>query len=140
MRVRRAVARAAVALGGGLALVGCGASYPDLMLVERSGALPGARLELLISDGGDVRCNRGEPRPLPPRLLLDARDIARQLTDEAMADTAYPGAPNAQLRFHLRTEDGTVTFADVDGTRDPDLARLIALTRTIAQDVCHLPR
>lgn len=137
--MRVAAALAAVALAGGLALAGC-AGYPDLMLVRRSGPLPGARLELLISDGGEVRCNRGAPRQLPPRLLLDARDLAKRLADAARAETTYPPAPDAQLRYRLRTRDGTVAFADVDGARDPDLGRLIALTRAIAQDVCGLAR
>lgn len=140
MRLTIVLAALALSGAGGIALAGCGAEYPDLMVVSRSGELPGARLELLVSDGGDASCNRGEEHALPPRLLLDARDIVRALTEETLADEVFPGAAGAQLRFRLRTEDGSVTFSDTDGARHPELARLIAFTRRTAQEVCGLPR
>jgi hypothetical protein len=135
------VTRAAAAgLLAALALGGCGAGYPDLFVLTRSGSLPGARLTLLVSDGGTVRCNGGAPRQLPDELLLDAREIARTLADDAKRDLALSAPPRALLRFRLRSQDGTVTFSDVDAARRPRLGRVVAFSRTVAQDVCNLPR
>jgi hypothetical protein len=140
VRLTSLIAALALAGAGGVALAGCGAEYPDLMVVTRSGELPAARLELLVNDGGDASCNGGTEHRLSPRLLLDARDVVRSLTEETLANEVLPPSPRALLRFRLRTEDGSVTFSDVDGARDPDLGRLLELTREIAQDVCGLPR
>lgn len=123
-----------------LALAGCGADYPDLMLIRRTGALPDANATLLINDGGTVRCDGGDPLQMPPRPLLDAREIARELAQEASEDLVLPRPAGAQLRFGVETQDGTVTFSDADAATRPLLGRLVALTRTVAQDVCGLAR
>ena len=133
--------RPALSLAGlVLAFGGCGAGYPDLMLVERSGSLPGARLTLLVNDGGTVRCNGGREIQMPPRPLLDAREIVRDLELEAMEDLVLPRRRGALLRFRLNDEHGSVTFSDVDGVNRQKLGRLVAFTRTVAQDVCGLVR
>jgi hypothetical protein len=136
----RRVAAAVAALAGTVALAGCGADYPDVFLLTRSGSLPGARLTLLVNDGGTVRCNGGEPRQLPPRRLLDAREIARDLSEEAHDDLTLPAPRGSLLRYHLRTEEGTVTFSDVDAVRRPELAPVIVFARAVARDVCGLER
>lgn len=130
----------AAAAAAALALAGCGADYPDLMVISRTGSLPGAGLTLLINDGGTVRCNRRAALQMPPRPLLDAREIARELAEEAEAGLTLPRQPGSVLQFRVRTQDGTVAFSDVDAASRPQLGRLVALTRTIAQDVCGLER
>lgn len=134
------LAAAFAALAGTAALAGCGAEYPDLFVLYRSGSLPDARLTLLVNDGGTVSCNGGEPLQLPARRLLDARDIARDLTEEARADLTFPAPRGSLLRYRLRTQDGTVTFSDVNAVRRPVLGRAVAFTRAVAQDVCGLAR
>jgi hypothetical protein len=123
-----------------LAACGCGASYPDVFLLTRTGSLPGARLTLLVNDGGTVRCNGGEPRQLPARRLLDARRIAKDLAEEAEDDLTLPAPRGSLLRYRLRTEDGTVTFSDEDAVGRSELAPVIVFARSVAQDVCGLPR
>jgi hypothetical protein len=136
----RRVAAALAALVGIGALAGCGAAAPDVLLLTRSGSLPGARLTLLVNDGGTVRCNGGAPRQLPARRLLDARRIAEDLSEEAHDDLTLPAPPGSLLRYRLRTEQGTVTFSDVDAVRRPELAPVIVFARAVAQDVCGLER
>jgi hypothetical protein len=136
----RRLAAALLALVGAGALAGCGADYPDLFVLYRSGSLPDARLTLLVNDGGTVSCNDGEPRQLPARRLLDARDIARELAEEARADLTLPAPRGSLLRYRLRTQDGTVTFSDADAARRPELAPVIVFARAVAQDVCGLSR
>ena len=121
-------------------LFGCGTTAPDLFLLTRSGSLPGARLTLLVNDGGTVRCNGGAPRALSDPRLLDARRIQEDVSSDAKKDLTLPARAGSLLRFRIRTQDGTVTFSDVDAARRPELGRVIAFTRTVAQDVCGLAR
>src|SRR6185295_4501961 len=46
---------------GGVAVAACGAGAPahDLFLVQRGGAIPGAKLALRVTDDGRASCNRG---------------------------------------------------------------------------------
>lgn len=136
----RRLAPALAALAGVLMLAGCGAAYPDVFLLTRSGSLPGARLTLLVNDGGTVRCNGGAERQLPARQLLDARRIAEDLSEQAHDDLTLPAPPDSVLRYRLRTEEGTVTFSDADAVRRPELAPVIVFARKVAQDVCGLAR
>lgn len=144
MRVSRRSGRfalgAVAAAGLALAGAGCGASTPDLFLLTRGGSIPGARLTLLVNDGGTVRCDGGAPRELPDPQLLAARDVATSLAKDAQHDLVLPRPPGAILRFRVRSKDGTVTFSDVDAARRPELAKVVAFARTVAQDVCGLPR
>ncbi|HEX7290490.1 MAG TPA: hypothetical protein VF250_05105 [Conexibacter sp.] len=137
--MRRSVPLAVAALAAA-ALSGCGADYPDLFVLHRTGSIPGARLTLLVNDGGTVRCNGGDPLQLPARLLLDARRFARDLAEEAQDDLTLPAPRGSVLRYRLRTQDGTVTFSDEDAVHRPELSPVIVFTRAVAQDVCGLPR
>jgi hypothetical protein len=123
-----------------LTLAGCGAAYPDVFLLTRSGSLPGARLTLLVNDGGTVRCNGGAERSLPAPRLLDARRIAEDLSEQAHDDLTLPAPRGSLLRYRLRTEEGTITFSDADAVRRPELAPVIVFARKVAQDVCGLAR
>jgi hypothetical protein len=134
------VSRALAAVLLALPLTACGASYPDLMILDRSGDLPGARLTLLVNDGGTVRCDGGPERRLPSELLLEARDIVTELEEELADDLVLPPRRGGLLRFRLRAEAGTIRFGDTDAARRPDLGRLVAFARTVAQDICGRAR
>jgi hypothetical protein len=123
-----------------LVLAGCGAQSPDLFVLTRGGSIPGARLTLLVNDGGTVRCNGGKARPLTDPQLLAARDIATSLSDDAKKRLDLPAPPGSILRFHVRSQDGTVTFSDVDAGKRPELAKVVQFARTVAMSVCGLAR
>jgi hypothetical protein len=139
MSARRRLAPIAL-FAAALALAGCGAATPDLFVLTRTGSLPGARLTLLVNDGGTVRCNGGAARPLPDPQLLAARDIASSVQKDARKALVLPARQGALLRFRLRDQDGTVTFSDIDADRHPELAKVVAFSRTVAQQVCRLAR
>ena len=122
-----------------IALAGCGnRRAPDLFVVQRDGELPGGRLELRVSDDGRVRCNGGERRRLPDELLLDAREIARDLND--LAPRKLPSRPGSLLRYRVRVEDGTVAFADNSRGQAKAMSRTQAFARRVAREVCGLMR
>jgi hypothetical protein len=125
----------------GALLGGCsGVQPPDLFAVGRDGDIPGARLELVVTDNGTARCNGAKPRLLPNDLTLSARDITRKVAVDARRGLRLPAGPGSTLRYRLRDADGHVEFADTATARRPELARLAFFVRQAAQRVCGLPR
>jgi len=122
-----------------LALAGCGTASPDLFVVQRDGTVPGAKLDMLVSDTS-VRCNGGDPLALTSAQTIQARDITDDLRLVQAGDVRVPAAPPAQIfRYAVKTEDGTLRFADT-AQRPPILPRTAAFVRRLAKDNCKLTR
>jgi hypothetical protein len=123
-----------------LALAGCGAQAPDLFVVQRTGTIPGARLDLRVSDQGTVSCNHGAPRRLPDEQVLRARELARAV--EATIERGRRPAPGrgGVLSYRVTMSRGTVSFDDTSPGLAPQLAALQGFTRTVARGVCGLRR
>jgi hypothetical protein len=136
--VGRVVAAAAAAAA--LALAGCGTPSADLFVVQRTGSIPGARLKLLVSDGGFVRCNDGSERELGSDRLLQARALARDLSDLAERRVRLAPGRGSVLSYSIRLEKGTVTFSDDSRGQTPAMRELALFTREVAKGVCRLPR
>jgi hypothetical protein len=117
-------------------LAGCGSPPADLFVVHRTGSVPGAELEMLVSDG-DVRCNGGPEREISSEQVLEGRAIATDLTEVTQAD--IPRAQPAVFAFEVRSESGTLRFADRNA-RPVVLPRLVRLVRDLARNVCGLQR
>lgn len=138
---------AAAAAGAALAAAGCGTPSADLFLVHRTGSIPGARLTMLVGDGGTVRCNGGPEREITSKQLIDARAILRDLNGK---DDEHPGpadkdltlrpGPGSILRYRVRSEDGTVAFSDTSRPQPQVFYRLAQYVRELAKGPCHLPR
>lgn len=131
---------AAAALAALLLLAGCGTPSADLFVVRRSGSIPGARLALLVSDGGFVRCNGGRERDLSDALLLDARELARSLEKPAKRRLTLPPGPGSVLSYAVRLEDGTVRFSDTSPGQLVALRKLALFVRQVAKGSCGLER
>src|SRR3954454_16752282 len=93
-----------------LSLLGCGAKSPDLFAVDRAGSIPGARLRVVVNDGGTVRCDNRKAVPITERELLDARDLQHDLEAPAAEALRLAAGRASILRYRVRTPDGTVTF------------------------------
>jgi hypothetical protein len=133
---------ATIAAAAGLAatVAACGTRPPDLLVLTRSGSVPGAGLRLLVRDDGDVRCNGGVTRRLSDSQLLDAREIARELADPASKHRSLPPGRGSVLRYRVRLQEGTVSFSDDSRgqTREMFLAQRFA--RSVATGACGLAR
>jgi len=123
-----------------VAAAGCGTPSKDLFVVERSGEVPGARLTLLVSDDGSVRCNGNKPKDMGSERLIDARALEHDLVDQADEQRTFRPGENSILRYTVRVEDGTLKFADTSPNLPSDLFQLAAFTRVLAKQVCGLPR
>jgi len=131
----RLLAPVAVAL-----LAGCGAPSPDLFEVSRSGRDTNATVSIVVSDGGTVRCDRGEPVPIDADRLLRARALARELAEPAALGLELPPGPGATLRYRARLETGSVAFSDRSPQRPAAFDRLVAFTTDVAERICGRER
>jgi hypothetical protein len=135
--VRAATTRAA--LLAALVAPGCGTESADLFVVERDGALPDAKLGLVVGDGTTVECD-GAERPLANALLLDARQLAADLEPLLERRTRLPPAQGSIVRYRVFNDAGEVRFTDASPRLPPELARVIVLTRRIARESCGRDR
>jgi hypothetical protein len=123
-----------------LALGGCGAEARDLFVVNRNGAIPGARLSLRITDDGRASCNDKPLVEITSAQLIAARAAEEDLADPTKAHLRLPPGPQPVLSYHVRTEDGAATWSD-DSARQPAVLFQVAkLTRDVARGACHLAR
>jgi hypothetical protein len=134
--MRRAVLAAAAAF----VVAACGQASPDLFVVQRSGQDPGANLHLVVSDGGTVKCNDRKPVAIEADLLLDARQLARDLQEPASLGVSLRPGRRSVLSYRARVEAGTVTFSDSSPTRPHVFDRLAAFTKHVAENVCGIRR
>jgi hypothetical protein len=119
---------------------GCGGRSADLFGVDREGNVPDARVRIVVNDAGTASCDSGKDRELPDELLIEAREVQRDLEEPATEGLNLPPGPQSVLRYDVTTPDGRVRFADDSKGRTPVLNRLAFLVRQISQRVCGLPR
>jgi hypothetical protein len=123
-------------------LAACGSPSADLFSVARTGEGAGAKLRLIVSDDGTVRCNGKDPVPLDAQRLLDARQLARDLSDQAeLGLELEPGrAQDTTFRYVADLAEGRIAFADSSGNLPRSFLELAAFTRATARGVCGLRR
>ena len=120
-------------------LAGCGTKGADLMVVDRTGSIPGADLQMRVIDDSQVECN-GERHDLGSDELIEAREIARELAEPALENLSLPPGAGTILRFRIRTEEGVVGFSDTSPDQPQVFYRAAQLVRTIAKGACGLER
>ena len=86
-----------------------------------------------------MTCN-GRKRELPPELLLRARQLTRDLSQQAELNLALPAGPNPVLSYKARMAAGTVAFADTSRPLPPSFTELTLYTKDVAEDVCNITR
>ncbi|MSX01733.1 MAG: hypothetical protein F2813_01065 [Actinobacteria bacterium] len=129
-----------------LLTVGCGGPSADLFVLERSGSIPGARLTMVVGDGGTVRCNGAREREISSRQLIDARAVAGDLNGDekepgpAREFLTLPPSKYTILRYRIQTEFGKVAFSDSSRPQPPVFFAAAKLARELAKKVCGLPR
>jgi hypothetical protein len=117
-------------------LVGCGLSVQsaDLFLLTRTGA--GRRLTLLVSDGGTIRCDGGAAKPLPDKLLIQARDLTTTLNDDAKRGMHIPRTAQSVATYTVRVQHGTISFPDTAARSHSELAQLELFAVQVSQAPC----
>jgi hypothetical protein len=112
------------ALALAAALAGCGVSIqePDLFQLTRAGE--GRTLTMLVNYSGTIRCNGGATRTLPGSLVIEARNLAGPLSNDAQHRLRIPSPTNSVYRYTVRLGAGTITFPDTAAAAHPLLAQL----------------
>jgi hypothetical protein len=143
MRRRRTAASFAVLAVSAAAcsLAGCGDTSADLFAVTRSpvaggGAPPSTPTLMIVArDDGTVTCD-GRRRALPGALLLDARQLQRDLASAATQGVALAPGPRPVYSYSVRTPSGTVRFADDSPSQPNAFQRLAYFMLQVEQRVC----
>ena len=119
-----------------MATAGCGleVQQPDLFLLTLTGA--GSKLTLLVNSGGTVRCNGTKTKPVPDKLLLQARTLSGRLNRDARHHLRIASSPNSVYLYRVRLPGGTILFADTAAQHHPELAQLELLAVKLAQGPC----
>ena len=123
-----------------VAVTGCGTQPPDLFIVQRTGADANADVRMAVDDGGNVTCNRMQGKVLEADQLLEARQLARDLTELSYLNLDLPPEPASDLRYRVDVPSGTIAYADNSGQRPPALDRLTAFTAEVIENVCGIER
>ena len=121
------------------ALAGCGTPSADLFVVKRSGADAKANLTLLVSDGGTVTCN-GAKHEISGELLLQARELTRQMSEQAELNLALEPEANPVLSYKVEMEAGTIAFADTSRPLPRSFTELTVFTKDVSENVCGIDR
>jgi hypothetical protein len=129
-----------LALAAAAALAGCGTPSADLFVVDRTGSLPDAKLTLRVGDGGTVRCDGGEERPIASEDLLDARQLTEDLRPLLDRGARLPARPGSLLQYRVSGEEGEASFADNSRRLPRAFGEVIRFTRKIAIEVCGRAR
>ncbi len=104
---------ALLVLAAAAALAGCGGSPGDLIAIEVSGGAANRDQRIVIRSDGHATCNDGPNRDIGSDALIEAREIERDLTDDAERAASYEdGAPPNATRYAARTKDGTVRWRE----------------------------
>lgn len=137
-----AASLAALAVSAALwSLAGCGDTAADLFAVTRT-PVPGGgtppstpTLTIVARDDGTVTCD-GKRRPLPGSLLLDARQLQRDLESPATHGVSLAPGPRPVYSYAVRTPAGLVRFAD-DSPHQPNAFQRVAyFMLQVEQRVC----
>jgi len=123
------VRRFAGVLVAGLLAAGCGGESGDLMAIEVSGGKArGGPLDIVIASDGRGTCNDGEEETIPSGLLIDARELERDLGDLAEEGAKFGSASGDRREYVVRIKKGTVRWAE----GEPGLPAQLAETQLLA--------
>jgi hypothetical protein len=116
---------------------GCGleVQQPDLFLLTRTGG--GSTETLLVNSSGTVRCNGTRTKPVPDKLLLQARNLTGRLDRDARHHLRIAPSANSVYRYRVKVQGGTIVFPDTAARTHPELAQLELLAVELAQGPCR---
>ncbi len=107
------VRRVVPALFAGLAVAGCGGGAGDLMAIEiAKGPARGRAIDIVIKDNGQATCNDGPEETIPSDLLIDARELERDLGDLAEEGAFFEPTGAGRREYVVRIKDGTVRWSE----------------------------
>ncbi|MFZ0089787.1 MAG: hypothetical protein WAL63_09795 [Solirubrobacteraceae bacterium] len=134
---RRAPVTVAMVLAAVAVLAGCfDVQSSDLFLLTRTG--PARKLTLLVNNSGTLSCNGAKAKTISSAMLIQARDLAVDLTKDATDKLTIPASPTTVNYFRVKLQQGTVSFPDRAAHTQKALAEAELFALAAAQQVCGL--
>jgi hypothetical protein len=131
--------RVALALLAGLLATGCGGEAGDLMAIEVSpGATKTQPLDIVVASDGRATCNDGSSEMIPSELLIDARELERQLgrlVDEGA--NYFPPTGARQREYVVRIKAGTIRWSEGEHGLPRELPRTQLFTLRLDRLLCR---
>jgi hypothetical protein len=132
------VRRIAAALLGGLAAAGCGGDAGDLMAIEiAKGPARGRALDIVITSDGRATCNDGPEETIPSELLIDARELERDLKDIAEQGAFFEPTGAGRREYVVRIKAGTVRWSEGNRGLPRELPRTQLLALKLDRLLCR---
>ena len=126
------------ALLAGLVVAGCGGGSGDLMAIEiAKGPARGRALDIVIKDNGRATCNGGSEESIPSDLLIDARELERNLGDLAEEGAFFEPTGAGRREYVVRIKAGTVRWSEGDRGLPRELPRTQLLALRLDRLLCR---
>lgn len=126
------------ALLAGLAIAGCGGEAGDLMAIEiAKGPARGREIDIVIKDNGRATCNDREEESIPSDLLIDARELERDLGDLAEQGAFFEPTGAGRREYVVRIKAGTVRWSEGDRGLPRELPQTQLLALRLDRLLCR---
>jgi hypothetical protein len=132
------VRRALPVLLSGVAFAGCGGGAGDLMAIEiAKGPARGRGLDIVIKDNGRATCNDRPEESIPSDLLIDARELERNLGDLAEQGAFFEPTGAGRREYVVRIKAGTVRWSEGDRGLPRELPQTQLLALRLDRLLCR---
>ena len=133
MRLRWAVA---AALGLAALACACGGTAGDLMAIEYLGGPDTRRHQLVLTGDGRAHCGDGRLRPIASELLIEAREVEREVEPLAEDGASFDEEASGRRHYGLRTRAGAVTWVEGRPGLPAVLPRAQLLALRLERELC----
>jgi len=132
------VRRFAPVLLAALAIAGCGGEAGDLMAIEiAKGPARGRGLDIVVKSDGRGTCNGGDEKSIPSDLVIDARELERDLGDLAEQGAFFEPTGAGRREYVVRIKAGTVRWSEGDRGLPRELPRTQLLALKLDRLLCR---
>ena len=130
--------RIGATLAAVMLVAGCGGEAGDLMAIEvAKGPARGRALDIVIASDGRASCNDGPEKTIPSELLIEARDLERDVGDLAEEGAFFEPTGAGRREFVVRIKAGTVRWSEGNRGLPRELPRLQLLTVRLDRLLCR---
>jgi hypothetical protein len=121
-----------------LFVVGCGGESGDLMAIEiAKGPARGRGLDIVIKSDGRATCNDRPEETIPSDLLIDARELERDLGDLAEEGAFFEPTGAGRREYVVRIKAGAVRWSEGNRGLPRELPRTQLLALRLDRLLCR---
>jgi hypothetical protein len=127
-----------VALLAALVVAGCGGEAGDLMAIEiAKGPARGRAIDIVVKSDGRATCNDRPEETIPSDLLIDARELERDLEEFAEQGAFFEPTGPGRREYVVRTKAGTVRWSEGGRGIPRELPRTQLLALRLERLLCR---